>query len=302
MIQRCYCSLRRSLPIKRALITCILLGIGFGFSLFGQAEDKDPKVLALSPHIVEILYDLQLESQILAVAEGTNFPPEVVKHPTIKAHGQINIEQLVKWQPDLILAWPYGQASALPKRLKPFNIPVVFSDPKTFEALGEEYIKIARLFPKHPEALSKARIIRSQLQQSFQRLATQYASPLNVAPVRVFLPISDSPLRTLNQNHPIMEIIQLCGGQNVFAEAQSPAPLVSEESVIQRSPELIILSRSVVRDSQALQLWRERLKVPAVKDGHLVEIHPDFLHRPSVRTLKVADKICQAIARSRQTR
>jgi ABC-type Fe3+-hydroxamate transport system substrate-binding protein len=297
MIQPCFRFIR---------LFCTILGYAASGLLLASPTAEPPEapvptVIALSPHITEILYDLGLQAHILAVAEGSNYPEDAQRLPTIRAHGNLSLESIVKHQPDWVIAWPYGQAKTLKQRLKPFAIKVLFSDPTNFEQLGQDYLAIAALFPNKPQVQTRAKARNLWIQQQLKRLNKAYKVSQNAAPVSVFIYLSGSPLRTLNNQHPIVNLIENCGGYNVFGQASAPAPLVSLEAVIQKSPQLIILSNKGQQGLKPLQLWHDRFDVPAVQHGHLVEIHPDFLHRPSLRALKAADVLCQAIADSRRT-
>lgn len=263
--------------------------------------DSSLRIAALSPHIVEILYDLGLGQHIVVTATGSDFPETARHHPQLNAHAAINLEALLAFKPDWVLAWPFGQALKLEHQLAPFGIEILYSNPQSFSELAQEYLRFVELFKHHKDysqaqarALTKYRWINTQL----QKLTELYSVAQYKSSAGVFFMINSQPLRTLNNDHLIVEIVQRCGGTNLFGETSAKAPLVSAESVIQSAPHVIILSEGEVNAKQKLQFWRNRFKVPALDHGHWLEVHPDFLHRPSVRTLQVAKSICQNIADS----
>ena len=60
------------------------------------------------------------------------------------------------------------------------------------------------------------------------------------SPLKVFYQISLQPLYTIGGSHPISEMIELCGGQNLFDDLEQLAPVVSLEDVLSRNPDVII--------------------------------------------------------------
>ena len=62
--------------------------------------------------------------------------------------------------------------------------------------------------------------------------------------ISVFQLIWDQPLMTINGNHMASDIINICGGINVFASTPSLTPVVSEENLLMADPDAIISSVS----------------------------------------------------------
>ena len=58
------------------------------------------------------------------------------------------------------------------------------------------------------------------------------ASHAGVRRVSVFVEIDDEPLYTVNGRHVISEVVELCGGSNVFADHPQLAPQVAIEAVL----------------------------------------------------------------------
>jgi iron complex transport system substrate-binding protein len=126
---------------------------------------------------------------------------------------------------------------------------------------------------------------RDQLAKRHQRLPK----------VRVFYQIWSAPLMTLNGQHPINEIIQLCGGRNLFAELPGLAPTISLEAVIAADPEIIIASGTNGRRPPWLNQWQEWPDMSAVRHQHLYHIHPDLLQRNGPRILEGAEQLCRLL-------
>jgi iron complex transport system substrate-binding protein len=98
---------------------------------------------------------------------------------------------------------------------------------------------------------------------------------------------------TVNSNHLISDIIGICGGVNVFGSAPSLTPVISPENLVEADPQAIISSAShEFAETGAKDLSRRFPQVSAVRNSHLFFVHPDLLHRQTVRMLRAAKTVC----------
>src|SRR5271165_5948257 len=96
-------------------------------------------IVSLSPTATEMLYAIGAGSQVKAVDESSDYPPNA---PRTKLDGiDPNIEAIVAYRPDLVLI--AGDSTGLTTRLRPFGIPVL-SLPAA-DTLGDVYQQIAEI-------------------------------------------------------------------------------------------------------------------------------------------------------------
>ena len=115
--------------------------------------------------------------------------------------------------------------------------------------------------------------------------------------ISVFFQIDDQPLFTIGGSHYISQLIELCGGQNIFDELPQMAPSVSIESVILRDPD-VILSTNSAGDNK-LDLWLRWPAIKASKLHNLYSINADQLERPTTNIIKAGQEICEKLEDSR---
>ncbi|MEJ2139345.1 MAG: ABC transporter substrate-binding protein [Gammaproteobacteria bacterium] len=99
-------------------------------------------------------------------------------------------------------------------------------------------------------------------------------------------------------SHVISEIIEDCGGINVFAAAANIAPAVSKEAIVAAKPDVILAATSPGDDDWA-DVWRSWQQIPAVRDGHLFGIDRDLISRSGPRIVDGALQVCEALEKSR---
>ncbi len=97
------------------------------------------------------------------------------------------------------------------------------------------------------------------------------------------------------------ELIERCGGVNVFNHLKNPAPSVSYEAAVAQMPELILTTGKPIERFSALSNWQQWPLIPAVKARNLVVLSADELVRSGPRLVQGTKALCQAIAQVRST-
>jgi iron complex transport system substrate-binding protein len=113
--------------------------------------------------------------------------------------------------------------------------------------------------------------------------------------VRVFYQVWAQPLMTLNQDHIISDIIQLCGGEQLFANEKVLVPTVSREAVIKANPEIIFTAVDNQKMTSDWSMWTSFSQLAATKNKAFVDLDGDIISRPSPRIMQGAQKICTEI-------
>ena len=93
---------------------------------------------------------------------------------------------------------------------------------------------------------------------------------------------------SVNRNSFLHDLIQLAGGLNMTANAPMTYPRISVEEVIDKRPEVILIS-SMERGGAfeaAKRQWRRWTPIPAVKNGRIHLVDSDLIDRPSPRIIE----------------
>jgi iron complex transport system substrate-binding protein len=252
------------------------------------------RIVALSPHIVENLFSAGLGQRIVATVDYANFPAEANAIPRVGGFANFSLESIIAFQPDLVVGWGSGYAGfeQLVERLETLDIAVYVDEPKTLVDISHSVRNLALLGATTDKAEKALQYFESQL----QHLQISYASK---GSVKVFYPIWPKPLQTLNREHIVNSVIELCGGENIFADAPVLAPIINRESVLALKPEVIIASASENTRPQWLDDWRTWNTLPAVINQQLYFVPGDLLSRHTLRMLEGAKKMCRYIDKAR---
>lgn len=229
------------------------------------------RIISLAPSFTESLFAIGAGPQIVGVTEYSDYPEEAKKIPRV---GALNLqyEVIVALRPDVLIGDPALTSKSLEK-LKSLNLKVFairtqkISDiPVTLRTLGK--------ITGHEK---QAQDVAAELQEKMNEIA---ATTANLPRPRVFVEIWDRPLMTAGPKTFLGELIQLAGGQNVVEGIAEDWGQVSEEVVIEKDPEIVLLLTTKKQDLLDRSAWQQ---TTAAKTGRVYELSRDLFSHPSPR-------------------
>ncbi len=254
------------------------------------SEETTPiKIVSLAPHITELLFEIGAGHMIVATVNYANYPEAAKTIPRIGDYNSVRIESVLMLQPTFVVAQPGTALEPYLLKLKKLGVDVRYSHPENAQQVAEHLLKLGRWTGQGEEA----KRVADQFLSDWQTLRQTYNHRnISKQPLKVFFQAWLNPLMTLNRNNLIHEVIELCGGRNVFAELPMQVPQVSVEAVINANPDVIIYSGETPMDDTP-QHWASWQGITAVRDNKIFWVHSDDLARPVPGILKGARKLCQ---------
>ena len=238
------------------------------------------RVVSLAPSLSEIVMELGAADLLVGLLDGGERPAALAQVPSVGRYGQLDMERLLSLKPDLILLWPGSVGPAQRAQLQRLNIPVYVAEPHNLEQLTTQVQAIAEQLGRVDAGRQLAEPLRRRLAELRQRYR-------RAEPLRVFYQVWNSPLYTVGGGQIISDALTVCGARNVFDDLKLPAPQVSIESVLQRNPELILVS-----DQAQMDAWKAW---PTMAD-RVRQVPDKGLERPSGQMLEAVGRLCQVIA------
>ncbi len=289
-------TVKRSELLRRAYCCCLLVALlaprGAATAAEIQVIDdagrslalKQPaeRIISLTPHMTELLFAAGAGGKIVGTVEYSNFPPAARRIARIGDNAQLDLERIVALKPDLVVVWQYGNAQRQLDKLLRLGIPVYYNEPRRLPDIARAITQLGRLAGTEAVALPAAQAFTERLAELRRRYASR-------APVTLFYQIWDKPLLTINGAHLISDVIELCGGQNVFAGLNALTPEISTEAVLAADPEAIGSGTAEAGQSVELDAWKKWPRLKAVARGNLFVIHADIISRNTPRILEGAE-------------
>lgn len=249
------------------------------------------RIVSLAPSMTELLFSLGAGEQLVGVMDYSDYPPEALTLPVVGRYDALDMERIVALQPDLIVAWRSGNPRGALNRLVALGFPVYVAEPDSLSSIGEHLARLGQLTGHAAQGTA----LNRQFSEQIQQLQTEFGDREAVS---VFYQVWHSPMISVGGQELINDMIQLCGGDNIFAELPV-GPKVNLEDVLARDPQVIIASGSSADAPAWLDEWLRWPQLDAVAGGHLYVIPPDLVQRHSLRALQGARQMCAHIDQAR---
>ncbi len=238
------------------------------------------RVIVLTPDLVENMFAIGAGKRVIGVISGSDYPDAANKIAKVGSYSGIDLERIVTMHPDLIVTWKYAfqrQVTAL----RQFGIPVYVSAPKKLADVPLLMRKLGCLTGENKTAESAAR----QFENDIKKLSVT----ANNKPASVFFQIDRRALFTINKDSWISQVLELCGGKNIFADARTVSLEVSREAILAANPDVIMHGDQDDDWKQSWQPWRE---VKAVSQKNMFTLNPDWIARAGPRLTLGAKQVC----------
>lgn len=255
-------------------------------------ERPAQRILALSPHGVELVFAAGAGTKLVGRVRGSNYPPQALGLPEVGDAARIDQEAVLALDPDLVIGWHSGNGERDLSWIAERGIPLYRSDPPTLEAIAKNIEDLGRLAATWEIAGQRASALRARL--DWLRLSYRRDPPL-----RVFYQLWPEPLMSADRRHLIGQVLELCGGRSLFASLPGRVAVVDEEAVIVAAPEVMVIASESLSGAAAGEDFSPRpawSDLPAVRQRRFLRIDTDLMHRPGPRLLEAAEGLCQGFA------
>lgn len=246
------------------------------------------RIVALAPHIVENVFSAGAGQKLVGVVSYSNYPAEAKEIPQVGNYKSWSLESIVLLKPDLILMWASGNGMNTLASLSRLGVPVFVSEPRKLDDIPSAIRAIGTLAGTQDISEPEA----ERIERALLGLNKTYGSRPRLS---VLYQVWSEPLQTLNGEHLISHVLELCGGRNAFADAPSLAPKISIESVLHRNPDAIVASGMGEARPEWLDAWKQYPSLSAVQNGALFFVPPDYIQRPTARILLGARTLCEQL-------
>lgn len=278
---------------SRVLLLAVLATFSSLGSLAALGAKPSHRIVALTPALTDILLEVLPEfrrGELVATSDFARLPTGI-SIPSVASATAVNLEKVAALAPTLVLDHP-GAAHA--SRLKLLN-----------SALARKGTRIEVLPTARLEDIAQAyRAIGLLVGEAArgEKLATELTSGISKlvssasGQGTTFLQMDSEPLLGVGGGSDfLVELLSMIGVKNVFSALQQSYPVVSEESVVAKDPDWIIVLGFSSQRPKFLKMakrWRERHPgLKAVRSSRVCVLDSDRLTRPSTVMLEGAREL-----------
>ena len=283
-------------PGRALLAAFLLIGLAACTETTTPAEPSQgaySRIVALAPNLTELVFWAGAGERLVGVSAYSNHPPAALELPIVGDAFMIDHERLAVLEPDLLLVWEGGTPAHVIDELRAIGYRV--------EAMRTNSVAdVARAIVRIGELTGYAETANLTAATFEQRLAEIAAAHRDRPDITVFYQVSARPLYTVNGGHFVSEIIELCGGSNVFGDLGELAPTVEVEAVVERDPEVFLAGSDAGQD--AFSEWQRWPQIAANRYDNRFILPGDVISRATPRLLDGAAAVCDVLEEARKRR
>lgn len=262
------------------------------------------RVIALAPNLTELVYAVGAGATLIGTVTSSTYPEAARSVAKVGDHQRFDIERILLLKPDLVLAWQHGNPGRELAQLEAAGLPLYRLEPRRLDDVPRALERVGELLGHADQGRVAAQTLRTEIGELRRRYR-------GAEPVTVFYQVWSSPLMTLNGEHIVSDVIELCGGRNVFAALPQLVPHLSTESVVVANPEVMLSAHEDASGGNALQrggtsaafaTWLRYPTLEAVRRQWLFTLPGDLIARQGPRIVEGARAVCAALDQVRAER
>lgn len=255
-----------------------VVSIGCQRSVKTTSNQHHPqRIVSTSPAATEILFALGVGNRLVGNTRYCDYPPEAVAVAKVGdvLADSISTETVLALKPELVVTDASLQPT-LADRFQNVGLNVVALKIDSIDALKFEIDRMAKNLGISPAG------VLDRLNAKEQAVARRVGDRKRPT---VFIHLGEPTLYTVGAGTVVSEIVTAAGGRNIFDDTPKPYLNISNEELVQRDPDVIVVTHT--KDVTAFK--KEMMTKPgfaslrAVKAGRLFFVSPDTLSRPGPR-------------------
>jgi iron complex transport system substrate-binding protein len=253
-----------------------------------EIPERVERIVSLTSSNTETLYALGAGEKLVGRDEYSYYPEEAKQEPVVGDYNGPNIEAIVALDADVVLASTKLQRDVIDK-LESAGVCVVGSEAGAFEDIGESIKLIAKVcgLEQNGEELV------ASMQERINAVAER-ADSEDKPGVYFIMSYGDQGDWTSGPGSFINSMIELAGGKCVTADGPVTWINYSMEQLIERDPDILLLSSYFAVDEiKEASGYRE---LTAVKKGNIYPADADLISRPGPRIVECLERIADIIA------
>jgi iron complex transport system substrate-binding protein len=226
----------------------------------------EKRVITLAPNLTEIIYFLGLEKHLIANTIYCNYPDDAKKLPKIGDLWNFDVEKIVEYNPDFVLASYSGNSKTQVERLISLGIKVYTIKEEKVNDILSNIAFIGKLF--NVDTKEKINFLSSKISNLRQPTKKK----------KVLFLLSIRPYYTVSKNTFIGDMLNIAGFENVI-DTKVRYPLISEEEFAKLDFDTVLISDKFKNEEEFLK----KNLIEFGKNPKIYFIQEDLFSRPGPR-------------------
>lgn len=249
------------------------------------------RIVSLVPGNTEIVVEMGEITKIVGVTiydDLLQIKERIQKGDTVAVGEGLDppVEKIAALKPDLVLTDGKSQ-SRIAEKLHEVNVKTFSLDPHSVKGLLDDFTKVGKILRREREARG--------FREKFSRLVARFAKKKKHGKVRVYFEMWDNPLMSIGGPSLESELLELCGGENIFSDVPQNVFKVNAEAVIARNPDVIIMARETGIAYAGVEKREAWKSVKALKNKKVYNLDSGLLRR-GPKIFQAVKKICRILS------
>lgn len=251
----------------------------FGDTLALRAAPR--RIVSLNPSTTELLFAIGAGERLVGRTTYDRWPTAALALPDLGPGLRPNVESVLAAKPDLVVLYGSDDNRDAARRLRAAGVATAAFRVDRIADFERVTLALGALTGDSAAARATVDSVRATVARVRNATAT-------LPRPTVFWPLYDQPLLATGGGSFLNELIDVAGGRNVYASLPEPSPRITVEDLLQRDPDVVLLSP----DSRARYLADPRWRaLRAVREGRLVSVDTALVFRPGPRLGEAARSI-----------
>lgn len=272
---------------KNKLLLFAAIFFSFAFTNCTKKDAQNPnvkakqsipqRIVSLSPASTEILFAVGAENQIVAVSDFSDYPPQAQNLPKVGGFDgkTLSLEKILSFNPDFVYLTNVMHNHLIP-HFESLNIDYYLSDANSFEQVKNEILQIAKITGH----TSTGENLVKEIDSAVTKINSQ--NQLLQKPT-VYWEVWNSPFMSVGNSSFINDLIKTAGGINIFQEISQAYPTVSEETIVAKNPQIIIIPQNSGITVDSVKNRKGWSQIDAVKNDKIFIVDDNLLTRSGAR-------------------
>lgn len=272
---------------KNKLLLFAAIFFSFAFTNCTKKDAQNPnvkakqsipqRIVSLSPASTEILFAVGAENQIVAVSDFSDYPSQAQNLPKVGGFDgkTLSLEKILSFNPDFVYLTNVMHNHLIP-HFESLNIDYYLSDANSFEQVKNEILQIAKITGH----TSTGENLVKEIDSAINKINSQ--NQLLQKPT-VYWEVWNSPFMSAGNSSFINDLIKTAGGINIFQEIAQAYPTVSEETIVAKNPQIIIIPQNSGITVDSVKNRKGWSQIDAVKNDKIFIVDDNLLTRSGAR-------------------
>lgn len=243
------------------------------------------RIVSLNPATTELLVALGAANRLVGRTSWDLYTPAVRRARDLGNGIRPNVEAVLETRPDLVILYGSEDNVMAARRFRDAGVATLSLK---LDRIGQ-LERAALLVGASVGQEDRARVVVDSVMRTLDSVRAAVAGKPRP---RAFWHVWDAPIITIGRGSFLHELLEIAGGENVYADISSPSPRVELEDIARRDPAVMLAGPVGARRIREEQRWRA---VRAVRNGRVLVVDTNLVARPSVRLGEAAVSLARLL-------